>query len=244
MQTVLRRLKALAEKALSKNQNKNLVYKGVGYCPICECEVIFSADNAWFRDFLLCSGCRSIPRERVLMRVIAECFPNFRELAIHESSPVQRGASEKLKKECPGYSTSHYFNQIPLGQKDPQTGFRCESLESLTFADESFDLFVTQDVMEHVFKPDLAFREIRRVLKPGGAHIFTVPIINKQHKSEVWASQNELGETIFHQSAEYHGNDIDESGALVTNSFKSSFLTEKDQQVHLQTIAAMHAAEE
>jgi len=197
-------------------EKKELVYTGKGFCPICECGVTFSATDTWFRDYLLCSLCGSIPRERALMRVIAECFPNYKELTIHESSPVNRGTSKKLRQECSDYSTSHYFEQVPSGQEDPHTGFRCESLEALTFEDDSFDLLVTQDVMEHVFNPDRAFREICRVLKPGGAHIFNVPLINKHKKSEVWASQNEQGETIFLKPAEYHGNDIDESGALVT----------------------------
>ena len=197
-------------------REKELIYTGEGFCPICESEVDFTAEQTWFRDHLFCSVCGSIPRERALMRIIAERFPDYRELTIHESSPVNRGTSEKLKLECPNYSASHYFEQVPCGQNDTGTGFRCESLESLTFEDDSIDLFVTQDVMEHIFNPDLAFREICRVLRPGGAHIFTVPIINKHKKSEVWASQNEQGETIFHGPAEYHGNPVDEKGSLVT----------------------------
>ena len=198
------------------NKQKEMVYTGNGFCPICEQEVIFTAAHAWFRDHLFCSGCGSIPRERALMRVIDECFPNYKELAIHESSPCNRGTSTKLKRECHDYSTSHYFEHVPFGQKDVRTGYRCESIESLTFEDNSFDLFVTQDVMEHIFNPDLAFREICRVLKLGGAHIFTVPLINKYKKSEVWASQNGQKEAIFHHPAEYHGNPIDENGSLVT----------------------------
>ena len=44
----------------------------------------------------------------------------------------------------------------------------------MTFQNESFDLFITQDVFEHVMEPNKAFKEIERVLKPGGAHVFTV----------------------------------------------------------------------
>lgn len=195
---------------------EELVYSGQGYCPICEREVVFSAKKSWFREHLLCSGCGSIPRERALMRVITDCFPDYRELIIHESSPAARGVSSKLKEYCPGYSSSHYFEQVPSGQADPRTGFRCESVEDLTFADNSFDLFVTQDVMEHIFSPNRAFGEISRVLKPGGAHIFTVPIVNKHKASEVWASRDENGEIVFHGPAEYHGNGMGERTSLVT----------------------------
>jgi len=199
-----------------RTRRKNNVYFGRGFCPICERKVTFSAEHSWFRDYLFCSRCGSIPRERALMRIIAECFPNYRNLTIHESSPSDRGTSKKLKQKCRSYSASHYFEQVSFGQVDTRTGFKCESLESLTFEDDSFDLFVTQDVMEHILNPALAFREISRVLKPGGAHIFSVPIVNKHKQSEVCASQNEQGEIMYLKPPEYHGNPIDEEGSLVT----------------------------
>ena len=34
---------------------------------------------------------------------------------------------------------------------------------------------MSSDVLEHVPRLDLAFRETARVLRPGGAHLFTVP---------------------------------------------------------------------
>src|SRR5690606_2256764 len=86
----------------------------------------------------------------------------------------------------------------------------------LNFLENSFDLFITQDVMEHIFDPEKAFKEIARVLKPGGAHVFTVPLINKGNKSERWASRTEEGEIIHHHEPEYHGNPVDASGSLVT----------------------------
>ena len=54
-------------------------------------------------------------------------------------------------------------------------GVRSEDLTRLTYADESFDVVLTSETLEHV--PDLAaaLHEIRRVLVPGGRHIFTIP---------------------------------------------------------------------
>ena len=70
--------------------------------------------------------------------------------------------------------------------------------------------------MEHIFKPEKAFKEIARVLKPGGAHIFTVPLVNKAGNSECRASRDESGSIIHHREPEYHGNPIDKKGSLVT----------------------------
>lgn len=144
-----------------------------GHCPTCDREVTFAAFDPWLRDHFLCANCGSIPRERALMRVIEQLYPRWRELTIHESSPVPRGASRRLAQLCPGYVASQYFPGRPGGTL--VDGVRCENLESLTFADESIDLTVTQDVLEHVFDPRRVFREIARTLRPGGAHVFTVP---------------------------------------------------------------------
>jgi len=195
---------------------KKKVIQVNGFCPICEKKAVFSSTEAWLRDHFLCSGCGSIPRERALMQVIKTYYPNYRELHIHETSPGGRGASPKLMTECAHYSASHYYQDIPLGEIHPQHGYRCEDLEGMTLADESVDLFISQDVMEHIFDPAKAFKEISRVLKPGGAHIFTVPIINKASQSECWASREENGDIIHHHEPEYHGNPIDHQGSLVT----------------------------
>ncbi|HEY3251746.1 MAG TPA: class I SAM-dependent methyltransferase, partial [Ignavibacteria bacterium] len=89
-------------------------------------------------------------------------------------------------------------------------------IENQTFNDEIFDIIVTQDVMEHVYNPEKAFKEIARTLKKGGAHIFTVPIVNKHKSTEVWAKKGDNGEPIFLNKPEYHGNPIDPKGSPVT----------------------------
>ena len=130
-----------------------------GYCDICETGVVFHADYTWFRDHLRCPSCQSVPRERALMRVMDLYTPDYRKKRIHESSPGGRGVSVKLGRKCSGYSYSHYFPDVPLGAMHSQRKVRCESLEALTFDDATFDLFITQDVMEHVsIRPQLSGR--------------------------------------------------------------------------------------
>jgi SAM-dependent methyltransferase len=93
-------------------------------------------------------------------------------MQIHESSPGGQ-SSDKIKQECKRYTGSQFFSDVPRGQS--KDGQRSEDLEALTFPDESFDLVITQDVFEHVLRPAKAFAEIARTLKPGGAHVYTVP---------------------------------------------------------------------
>ena len=185
-----------------------------GFCPCCDQEVVFQSKHQWLRDNFRCSNCNCIPRERSLMHVIEQYYPNWRDLKIHETSPGNRGTSLKLKKHCKNYLASQFYPSKPFGSIID--GFRNENLEKQTFDDEAFDIVVSQDVMEHVYNPEKAFQEIARTLKKGGAHIFTVPIINKHKPTEVWATLGENGEPVFLKTPEYHGNPVDKKGSPVT----------------------------
>jgi SAM-dependent methyltransferase len=56
-------------------------------------------------------------------------------------------------------------------------GVRNEDLTRLTYPDAAFDLVLSSETLEHVPDLEAALREIRRVLVPGGRHIFTVPVL-------------------------------------------------------------------
>jgi SAM-dependent methyltransferase len=142
-------------------------------------------------------------------------YPAWRSLKVHESSPCGRGVSVKLRSECPGYVASQFYPEFPGGTIHPH-GFRCEDLESLSFGNEAFDLVITQDVMEHVLDPTRAFAKIARTLKPGGAHIFTVPLVNKARASEVRAKRDSDGSVVYLQPPEYHENPVSSKGSLVS----------------------------
>lgn len=207
--------------ASSPSPAPGLVYDRPGFCPICAAEVRFQARQAWFRDHLLCSGCGSIPRERGLALVLDRRFPAWRELAIHESSPADRGISRKLAGAAKGYVASQFFPGEAHGAT--VRGFRNENLEALTFPDAVFDLTVTLDVMEHVNQPDQVLREVSRTLRPGGAYLFTVPTYKGKVASERRAHYRPDG-TIDHMAEpEYHGNPVSEAGSLVTFHYGYDF---------------------
>lgn len=187
-----------------------------GYCPICEKETSFSSKSSWLRDHFLCDTCHSIPRDRALMEVLRLYYPAYSKMIIHESSPVPRGVSLKLKDQCPGYISSQFFPNVTPGTI--YENWRCENLENQTFEDESIDLHITQDVMEHVMYPDKAFKEIARTLKHGGAHIFTVPLVNKDKPSAIRAYMKN-GKIINLLDPVYHGNPVSSDGALVTRDW-------------------------
>ena len=56
----------------------------------------------------------------------------------------------------------------------PQITFEQADAEHLPFDDDTFDAVVSSFVVHHLARPDVAFKEINRVLKPGGRVAFTV----------------------------------------------------------------------
>ena len=193
---------------------KPVVFECDGYCTCCSSATHFQSTDAWLRDHFICTRCASIPRERALLKVIDQQFPNWKAGVLHESSPGGGASSARLARECPGYFSSHFFAGHAPGSMVGNA--RCENLEALTFSDESIDLHVTQDVMEHVLDPHAAFREIARTLKPGGAHVFTAPLVNKANPTLQAARREPDGSVTHLMAPEYHGNPIDPRGSLVT----------------------------
>lgn len=73
----------------------------------------------------------------------------------------------QFRRETDSYACSYFVENLPLGA-DLGNGATNENLEQLTLPDHSVDVFITQDVLEHVYNPQKAFQEIERVLSVGG----------------------------------------------------------------------------
>ena len=182
-------------------------FKNKGFCICCDQTVTFTSAYNWFRDHYRCNNCGSIPKERALMTILEIFYPNWRGLKIHESSPVWTGASRKIRDGCKDYLPTMYYPEVKCGEM--KDGFRCENLEKLTFPDETFDLHITSDVLEHVFYPEKAFQEIARTLKPGGAHVFTVPLVMENKVTRIRAIMDEQSKDVLHlEKSDYHGDHL------------------------------------
>lgn len=139
------------------------------------------------------------------------------------------GPVHGLLKSHPLYQCSEYWgDKAEFG--DFVDGVRNEDLQQLSFADASFDVVLSSDVLEHMPDPYQAHREIYRVLAPGGRHIFTVPYSGSAPLDDVRASLAE-GEIVYRSEALYHGDPVRPSeGILVWTIFGLEML------VHLRRI--------
>jgi len=181
-----------------------------GRCPVCEGPTIFVQLDGHPRNALHCLRCWSVPRRRALTAVLGERFPGWPAARVHEFAP-NPDSQEWFARRCPGYGASHYWPDVPPG--DTRDGIRCEDLGALTFADATIDLVISQDVFEHLPDPGAAAREIARVLVPGGAHVFTVPVF--RDTTLVRARIGPGGDVVHELPAEYHGSPADPAGSLV-----------------------------
>ncbi|MGP2415650.1 class I SAM-dependent methyltransferase [Pantoea ananatis] len=187
-----------------------------GYCHCCKQQVKFHSDDVWLRDHFSCSSCNSTPRQRNLVKTLDELVPAWGEKIMHESSP-----SNEYFSHLVDYSFSQYVPDNELGSPVSGGGTN-QNIELTTFDSNSFDVFISQDVLEHVFNPEAACKEVLRVLRPGGWHIFTTPRHNNLRKSIQRASLK--GSQVKHiKSPEYHENPVGDGKSLVTFDWGRDF---------------------
>jgi hypothetical protein len=119
-----------------------------------------------------------------------------------------------LKKEHPRAVGSEFLGDaVALGGS--AHGIRNEDLTRLTFADGSFEMVVTNDVLEHVPAYQRAYRELFRVLAPGGVLVFTVPFDLNRMDHLIRARLRPDGTVEHLLTPEYHGNPIDAAGGIL-----------------------------
>ena len=200
-------------------------------CPVCGTRaptIEPLAETTNWREEFACNTCFALNRSAELAQVIiaryggaaagasiAECLGYLTDLHIHEFGAS--GPIAGILSSSPLFSKSEYFDDVPLGGKRSD-GTTCQDLTRLTYGDQSFDVVLTQDVFEHVSDPELAFREVYRVLRPGGSHIFTVPYSPKLNASRKRARvTGDVVEDLLPRV--YHRDPIRPEGALVVTDF-------------------------
>ena len=137
-------------------------------CEVCGSRTLFLCFGA-ADEFLVCVRCRANLRYEMLARELRKYdLPHLAVLELDDRSPLKR-----LLGGAAAYTPTFFSPEHPPGSI--VDGRRCEDVTRLSFGDESLDLIVSSDVLEHVPDIQLAFAETARVLKPGGALLFTVP---------------------------------------------------------------------
>lgn len=214
-------------------------------CNVCgETTGFFCKETPLARESYLCASCLTTSRYRSVARGVLRFFAE--ELGI-EATSLRELRKHKLPRPIRVYDTqlpfayltcaypipeelaaidgvdvqlSRFRRDDPLGSPiDGKANVTNQNLEELTFPDGHFDLVITSDVMEHVRLDDLAHREIRRVLRDGGAYVFNVPHTRADHDTMhrvVVRDPADPDQDDYVMEREYHGDANDPENAALS----------------------------
>jgi SAM-dependent methyltransferase len=107
---------------------------------------------------------------------------------IHDFSPSVTG--KILDVGCGGKPYQKLFNAseyigLEIDSEDNRKNKKVDYFyqgDNFPFIDEEFDSIISNEVLEHIFNPDIFLSEINRVLKPQGILLITVPFVWDEHE--------------------------------------------------------------
>ncbi len=177
-----------------------------------------AVDEAYTRrESMFCRRCCASLRVRQFSDVLLSLYgpssasvaelvqdQGFRGLDVAEINTIgSMGSLHAQLAQLPRLAFSEYRGPDRLGEVIE--GVRNEDITRLTYGDATFDLVLSSDTLEHVPDFPAALRETRRVLRPGGRHLFTVPIVASRPTTQARASIGPEGELVHHLPPLYHG---------------------------------------
>jgi SAM-dependent methyltransferase len=225
-------------------------------CPVCGSYAFaigFDAKPTNLRETGLCSRCGATNRQRQMAHVIRQSFATItgsQKSSLEEVAALQGFVVYNTEAQGPvhahlapmdGYLCSEFLGD-DCKSGDIVDGVMHQDLTALSFADESIDMVLSSDVMEHVPDPYRAHQEIRRVLRPGGSHVFTVPFHQQLYLDDQRAYRNEDGEVVHLKEPIYHGDPVRPSeGVLVYTIFSLEMLIRLRRMGFVTNLYRLHS---
>lgn len=170
-----------------------------------------------WRETLVCEHCGMNNRQRLVAKLVQQAAMQSDHPKIYlmeQVTPIYEWVKNLPGTEVHG---SEYLGYEHRGG-DQVNGVRHEDVMNLSYPEASFDLIVSNDVLEHIPDPERAFAECLRVLKPGGSVVATFPFFPANDATVVRAKL--VGADIEHLlPAQYHGNPVSSDGSLVFQDF-------------------------
>ena len=168
-------------------------------------EILIQAPN--YRESLVANGLLS--RNRAVLVVLEQLYGSQEVLGQQDIYLVEAltGFALWLQRHLGGEKLvcSEFLEDAERGF----SGIPHQDLCALSFGDACFDLVLCNELFEHVRDLELAFREIARVLRPGGRLLATCPLAFGQAESIVKAIHNShTGEVEQLMEAEFHGDPV------------------------------------
>ncbi|KAL4423861.1 hypothetical protein ABPG75_001162 [Micractinium tetrahymenae] len=200
------------------------------FCPVCgaaQQSIKFSGMNV--REEGRCPRCSGFNRLRQIAeaalpevwRMTGRNFRSLNELALSDLSIYHTqcsGVLHNMLSSAMGYVCSEFVS-AELAPGTVVRGVRHEDLQRTSFADNTFDLVISSEMMSRVASPYQAHYEVKRILKPGGSHVFTVPFSPSDYHDDIRASVEE-GRLVHHvEPPIYTGDSLHPKGVLLFTIF-------------------------
>lgn len=170
-----------------------------------------------WRERLVCSHCGMNNRQRLVAKLVQQAAREHaapRIYLMEQVTPIVHWVRRLPGADVQG--SEYLGHQYRGGQV--VGGVRHEDIMALSYGDATFDVIVSNDVLEHIPDPAAAFRECCRVLRPGGAVLATFPFHADRQRTLVRAT---LADGVVHHllPPQYHGNPVSADGSLVFHDF-------------------------
>lgn len=209
-----------------------------GYCSLCgrETDFNFTAGTGGavnLREEMSCGKCGLNARIRVILHLLHEHVPPGDSARIYLTEQTTL-LYKFVRERWPQVIGSEFFDDSLqqrltlylkhlLGEREL---LRHEDVTALSFDDQSLDVIISCDVLEHVPDYRRALVEFSRVLKPGGRLLLTVPFMDQSAVTTVRARMRDDGSIEHLEEPEYHGDPVDPDGVLAFYNFGWDLLDE------------------
>ena len=168
-------------------------------------QILINTQN--LRESIIAKGILS--RNRALLMVLEHTYGSLTRLANQDVYLVEAlsGLAHWMRRHL-GEKRLHLSEFLENAEYEMHK-IPHQDLCALTYANQSFDLVLCNELFEHIRDLDLAFREIARVLRPGGRLVATCPLAFGQQESIVKAIHNwETGLPSLQTEPEFHGDPV------------------------------------
>ena len=208
---------------------------GVIKCPVCGSYALMYIKGENLRETCICIKCRSTNRQRQIAWVACQVASLEKKKPIFSLKDFTKldnfvvynteagGAIHEQFLKMKGYICSEYLGSS-YKSGDFVNNIVHQDLMDLSLSNESIDLVISSDVFEHIPDPYKAHKEVYRVLKRAGRHIFTVPFYQTEFLDEDRTIINSDGNTISLKEPIYHKDPIRVQGSLVYKIFSLEML--------------------
>ncbi|MDR3738727.1 MAG: class I SAM-dependent methyltransferase [Terracidiphilus sp.] len=166
----MKRIKRFVRGAISGFYSTFLSFPKQVECSLCSWTGRHFRSDLWHKH-IVCPRCHTMVRHRLFIASLRQ-IDEVRYEQIIDGKRVLHFAPEDsirhlIEPRAGRYATADYLR--------PDCDFRVDMSDMPTIKDQSFDIVIAFDVLEHVPDFNRGLDEIRRVLAPGGYAILTVP---------------------------------------------------------------------